>query len=451
MCMNKIAIIGLGTMGENFAKNFASKNIETAIYNRSFDKTRAITNQNIPYLQGFEKLENLVNSIELPRKILLLVKAGEPTDAIIKELEPLLSKGDILVDCGNSNWKDTIRRQESLKDISLVGCGISGGSKGALLGPSLMPSGDKSAVDLLLPLFSLVSAKDFGGGNCVANVGLSASGHFVKMVHNGIEYAMMQGLAEVYDILNHTQLTHLQIISVFEHINTGENKSFLGDITTQILETKDSDGYLLDKIDSKAGAKGTGKWTVEAGLDLGVPIPSIYAAVNARVMTELNAQMQPFVQKIPTKPKQVDISLIQEYLWQLVNGIYFVAYTQGMELIHQANLEYNWNIDLLEIIRIWQGGCIIRSQMLQTLAELYKKNTYPQEQFDFTLEAIDTVKQLGFVVPMPVINATADYILSIKSTKLPQNLTQAQRDLFGAHTYQKDGQNQTFTGGWNSL
>jgi 6-phosphogluconate dehydrogenase len=441
--MNKIAIIGLGTMGQNFAKNFASKNIKTAVYNRSFAKTKELGE----YLniQGFEHLPDLVKSLELPRKIFLLVKAGDPTDEIISQLQPLLDSGDILVDCGNSNWKDTAKRQASLRDIHFIGCGISGGSEGALLGPSLMPSGNK--VDLILPILEKVSAKDFAGGNCVTNIGLGASGHFVKMVHNGIEYAMMQGLAEVYDILKQTQLTRLQIQSVFDYINTGENQSFLGDITSIILKTMDSEGFLLDKIDSKAGAKGTGRWTVEAGLELGVPVPSIYAAVNARVMTELNAQMDSFIEKTNNKPKQVDINLIQDYLWQLVNGIYFVAYTQGLELIHQANLEYNWEIDIQEIIRIWQGGCIIRSQMLKTLTKLSKQNVYPKEQFDFALEAIITVKNLGFVAPMPVINATADYILSIKSTKLPQNLTQAQRDFFGAHTYQKMGQ--TFTGGWN--
>ena len=241
---NQVLIIGMAVMGKNFAKNFASKGVKTAVYNRSFNKTEELLAEKNPNLEGFADLKDAIDSLELPRKIFLLVKSGEATDETIEQIIPFLDENDILVDCGNSHWKDTQRRQKYLesKNIEFVGSGISGGSEGALHGPSLMPSGKKEVVDHLLPFLEKVAATDFSGRKCVTNVGNGASGHFVKMVHNGIEYAIMQGIAEIYDILRYNSYSNEEIHNVFAELNQGELKSFLLDITVKIFETKDNFG-----------------------------------------------------------------------------------------------------------------------------------------------------------------------------------------------------------------
>jgi 6-phosphogluconate dehydrogenase len=476
--LNNVAIIGLATMGKNFAKNFASRGTRTAVFNRSYNKTEELVTENNDNIFGYENLEDCIKSLELPRKIFLLVKAGAGTDETIEHILPFLDKDDILVDCGNSNWKDTIRRQEYLtaKGIEFIGCGISGGSDGALLGPSLMPGGEKKAVDALLPFLKPVAARDFDGGNCVTNVGTACAGHFVKMVHNGIEYSIMQGIAEVYDILRKLGYDQPAILSVFEQLNTGDNKSFLLDITVDILKAKDTagnpivsdltyeyfiknkgklGGWLLEKIDYRAGAKGTGKWTVEAAMDLGVAVPNIYAGLNARVMTETNFKVKDYFVKdkeVLSLASKLDINELTNILHQVMAGMYFLSYEQGIELIYAANNEYKWDIDMPEVLRIWQGGCIIRSQMLKTIMGLYSMQEFPKTYHDQTIASIRELQAIlienEVSVSTPVINATQDYILAIESTSLPQNIVQAQRDFFGAHTYKRTDREGVFTGGW---
>jgi 6-phosphogluconate dehydrogenase len=457
--LNNVAIIGLATMGKNFAKNFASRGTRTAVFNRSYAKTEELVAENNDNIFGYETLESCIASLEKPRKIMLLVKAGSGTDETIEQILPFLETDDILVDCGNSNWKDTIRRQEYLtaKGIKFIGCGISGGSDGALLGPSLMPGGEKTAVDALLPFLKPVAARDFDGGDCVTNIGTACAGHFVKMVHNGIEYSIMQGIAEVYDVLRKLGYDQPAILEVFEKLNTGDNKSFLLDITVDILKAQDNldAGWLLEKIDYRAGAKGTGKWTVEAAMDLGVAVPNIYAGLNARVMTETNFKVKEYFLKskeILNLSPVVDIASITETLHQVMSGIYFLSYEQGIELIYAANLEYKWDIVMEEVLRIWQGGCIIRSQMLKTIIDLYSIQEYPKLHHNKCIRAIGELQNIliqnKVYISTPVINATRDFVLAIESTSLPQNMVQAQRDFFGAHTYKRIDREGVFTGGW---
>jgi 6-phosphogluconate dehydrogenase len=473
---NNLAIIGLATMGSNFAKNFASRGTRTAVFNRSYSRTQELLSEKNDNIYGYEKLEDCIASLELPRKIFLLVKAGSGTDETIEHILPMLDQNDILVDCGNSNWKDTLRRQEYLtsKGINFIGCGISGGSDGALLGPSLMPGGEKNSVDALLPFLKPVAARDFAGGDCVSNVGLGCAGHFVKMVHNGIEYSIMQGIAEVYDILRKLGYEQPQILEMFKELNTGDNKSFLLDIAVDILGTKDNldKGWLLEKIDYRAGAKGTGKWTVEAAMELGVAVPNIYAGLNARVMTETNFRLKdyvksenspynkamneivnsPFSKRGGSEADGVFTKNLTTLLHQVMSAIYLISYEQGLELIFAAEAEYKWNIDIMEVLRIWQGGCIIRSVMLQTISDSYKTGTYPQAAHNQGVESITQLQGIlldqKINISLPVINATRDYILAIESESLSQNMVQAQRDFFGAHTYLRTDREGVFTGGW---
>ena len=457
--MNQLSVIGLAAMGRNLAKNFASRGFQVGVFNRSFSRTQELLDENNENIEGFEDLKSLVLSLETPRKIFLMVKSGDAVEDTIKQLRMILDKGDILIDCGNSNWKETIKKQVELSEVGLefVGCGVSGGWEGALLGPSIMPGGNKNVVDHLLPFLEAAAANDFGGGKCVTNVGLAGAGHFVKMVHNGIEYSIMQGIAEVYDIVRKFGYSQDEILDIFQSINQGDNKSFLLDITEDILKANDNlgTGFLLDKIDYRAGAKGTGKWTVEEAMNLGVAVPNIYAGLNARVMTEENHKIKEFVatKVLNVLNKEIlDIENLKSILSQVVSGFYLTSYQQGIELIHAANEEYNWEIDLLEVLRIWQGGCIIRSRMLLTIAEHYKEGKYPQELFDKSTNSIMELNNIlatnQILIPLPVINSTRDYILSIESKNLPQNMTQAQRDFFGAHTYRRTDRDGVFTGGW---
>jgi 6-phosphogluconate dehydrogenase len=453
---SQIGLIGLAVMGSNFARNFASRGIKIAVYNRTFAKTQEFLAHNYENIIGFETLAEFVSNLERPRKIILLVKSGQPVDDFVDMLKPHLEEGDIILDCGNSNWQDTKRRQFELTadGLDFIGCGISGGEEGALHGPSIMPGGKKEAVDHLLPLFDQVAARDFSGQSCVTNVGLSGSGHFVKMVHNGIEYAIMQAIAEIFDVLKKSGQTNTQIQQKFLDLNHDVNKSFLLDITTHILGAKDKeDGDLLDKIDFGAGAKGTGKWTVEAGMDLGIAVPNIYAGLNARVMSAKthNFLISNHEYSLTEYGGNLDI----ETLKAVLEAAYLTSYLQGLDLIIEANKTYDWQIDIAEVCRIWQGGCIIRSGWLNILPELLKDNT---KLTDLLVQYRDKLAKLlpkikianAEQVPMPVINSTQDYLNSILSSSLPQNLTQAQRDYFGAHTYKRVDKPGVFTGGWNN-
>lgn len=491
MQQNKIGLIGLAVMGANLAKNFASKGVSISVFNRTYSKTQAeveswnnekfnlIENAkklspwfennliNHEYrLEGFESLQEFVQSLERPRKVIVMVKAGKPVDDVITELLNFLEPGDTIIDCGNSNWQETLKRQLGLeqKGYNYIGCGVSGGEKGALEGPSIMPGGKKNVVDEILPLLEVVSAPDFKNKPCVVNVGLAGSGHFVKMVHNGIEYAIMQGIAEIYDILRHLGLDAAHISKVFENLNTGSTDSFLTKISIDILKQKDNlgTGFLVDKIDSAAGSKGTGKWTVEAGMELGIAIPNIAAALFSRV---LSSRTHNFATKV--RANQINIlelsiqdkllqSLDLEIFHKALEAIYYTSYLQGLDLILEANKQYNWNIDLSQVLRIWQGGCIIRSKMLEDFSHSFNDGKFKDltsnlEQANLNLiNLYNFLAKQDFSLPLlAVFNSSLDYACSLTMDNLPTNLTQSQRDYFGSHTYKRNDRDGVFTGGWD--
>ncbi|MEM1312473.1 MAG: NADP-dependent phosphogluconate dehydrogenase [Patescibacteria group bacterium] len=452
---SNIGLIGLAVMGKNLARNFAGKGFKTSVYNRSYQKTLDLLANNYDNLIGFESLTDFIESLERPRKIILLVKSGKPVDDFIDLLRPLLDEGDIIADCGNSNWLDTHKRQLELSKsgFDFVGCGISGGEEGALNGPSIMPGGDQKIVEQLLPILQQAAAKDFKGNPCVTNVGRYASGHFVKMVHNGIEYSMMQAITEVYDLLRSLSHSNEEIREYFERLNVGYNKSFLLDITIDILKSKSAEGkFLIDIIDQKAGAKGTGKWTVESAMDLGIAVPNIFAGLNARV---LSSKTQNFtIEQKSYSPTTDSASIGFDTLKSALETMFLVSYLQGIDLIIEANKVHNWSVNISEVCRIWQGGCIIRSNWLNLIPSLLaNESSLSQSIHEYKDEFLSSFTKiqslLGNQIPLPVLNATKDYLISVTSNNLPQNLIQAQRDYFGAHTYKIKGKPEIFTGGWN--
>ncbi len=468
--MNQIGLIGLAVMGANLARNFASKDTKIAVYNRTYSRTQEVIEvwqedkqihpEYTGEIVGFEDLEAMVQSLERPRKLVLLVKSGQPVDDMITQLLPLLEKDDIIVDLGNSNWKDTQKRNEFLtqKGLNFVGSGVSGGEEGALKGPSMMPGGNKYAVDQILPLFEKIAADDFEGGKCVTNIGGGASGHFVKMVHNGIEYAIMQGIAEIYGLLKNEGYTNLEIQKVIDKANSGfESKeseedsysglgSYLMEITSKILATKDGEGYLLDQIVGAAKAKGTGGWTVEAALEFGVYTPSIAAAVFARIGSAKNQEYN-FTGKIESQEsKYPDRETLEDVCIAGLEIIHLVSYYQGLDLITKANDEMNWEINLKEVIRIWQGGCIIRSNILIDLYEDWKDTI----DFEELIPVTEFLRSFPDVTT-PVTSSIADYMKNLVIEQLPTNMIQAQRDFFGAHTYKRIDKEGDFTGGWETI
>ena len=506
MSQSQIGVIGLAVMGANLARNLASKGVQTSVYNRTYERTLELMvtwgkdvetkKYSAENMVSFENLNEFVKSLERPRKIILLVKSGNPVDEFIEKLYPLLEDGDIIIDTGNSNWGDTVRRMDTLENgkiytleqiqklggidkkiIHFVGCGVSGGEEGALHGPSLMPGGRKIAVDLVLPILEKIAAKDFTGKPCVTNVGHSGAGHLVKMTHNGIEYAIMQGISEIYDILRSQNKPNEEIYSIFKELNNGYLKSFLLDITVDIFKSKDNlgEGYLVDKIQDIAESKGTGGWTVETGLQVGSAVPSIADSVFARSLSSRkwnfeitragSQEIKTHSQQLPSNPLDMGINPNKsengEMLENLKNALFLVyvsAYLQGLDLIHKANKEFNWGIDLMAVMRIWQGGCIIRSKMLEMLPNFFNfpvestKADYQsfQEILPSQVEVLtQTIANLK--VPTPVLDSTKNFFLTILNKKLPTNLIQAQRDLFGAHTYLRNDREGVFSGGWNIL
>jgi 6-phosphogluconate dehydrogenase len=445
-----IGVIGLAVMGANLARNLANKGLSVSVFNRTYAKTQELIDNYGQNLVGYEKIEDFIDSLQTPRRIIIMVKSGQPVDDLIAELMPVLGNGDIILDGGNSNWLDTLRRQEYLDFMGskgrLVGMGISGGEEGALHGPSFMPGGNEVDVKNVLPVLEQAAALDFSGKPCVTNIGTGPSGHFVKMVHNGIEYALMQGIAEIYDILNYNSFSQEDLIKEFGGLNQGALQSYLLDITIQILgrKTESGDAYLVDKISDVAMAKGTGKWTVEAVLEFGVFAPTISAAVLARIGSARSHSFKTKTLELSKKQVNPEPEILKEYLHKALMGLYLSSYLQGIDLITQANSENNWNIQIAEVLRVWQGGCIIRSKLLNTLYHDL------QHEYDFSeqIAGLDYLTSFSINRPIAVLRSSLDYFLTLTSARLPTNLIQAQRDYFGAHTYKRIDQQGDFTGGW---
>jgi 6-phosphogluconate dehydrogenase len=454
--LSDIGLIGLAVMGENLILNMASKGYTVTAYNRSTDKVSDFINGRAKdkTIRGAYSVEELVQSLEKPRKIMIMVKSGAPVDATIEQLIPYLDKGDIIIDGGNTHFPDTIRREKYLaeKGLHFVGAGVSGGEEGALIGPSIMPGGSMEAWLAVKPIFQSICAKVDDGSPCCDYVGENGAGHFVKMVHNGIEYGDMQLLCEAYQIMKEVLgLSADEMHEVFKQWNTTELDSYLVEITRDILAYKDEDGGpLVEKILDTAGQKGTGKWTGVVALDLGVPLTLIAESVFARCISALKDE-RVAASKVLTGPvKSFDgdkVAFIED-LRQAVLAAKIISYAQGYTLMREAAKEFNWHLNYGGIAMMWRGGCIIRSAFLGKIKEAYDlnpelnnlllddyfKDTVVNAQQGWRRVVINTISN---GVPAPCLTAALNYFDGYRSARLPANLLQAQRDYFGAHTYER--------------
>ena len=452
----KIGMVGLAVMGENLALNIERNGFPIAVYNRDPKKVdafmvRAAGKNVIPT----KSPQEFMASLERPRKAILLVKAGEAVDWTIDQLKPYMEPGDIIIDGGNSFFVDSERREKQLKSegFNFIGSGVSGGEQGALWGPSLMPGGDKVAYESVRPIWEAIAAK-VDDGPCVTFIGTGGAGHFVKMVHNGIEYGDMQLIAEAYDMMrNILGMSADEMADVFDEWNKGDLNSFLIEITAKSLRVKDPETGkpLVDLVLDKAGQKGTGRWTSESALDLGIVVPTIDASVDARTMSsrkdervEASKQIAPPNFPKYSGDKKALIAAIRDALY----ASKICSYAQGMNLIRAGSDHYKWGINLGEVSRIWKAGCIIRAQFLDKIKQAYQRrpdlpNLVLDPDFKAWIEksqanwrlAVATAVQHG--VPVLAMSASLGYFDMYRSANLPLNLTQAQRDFFGSHTYER--------------
>jgi 6-phosphogluconate dehydrogenase len=468
MTLQSFGVIGLAVMGENIALNVERNGFPIAVYNRSREKTDAFMANRAGgrNVKAAYDLKEFVAALERPRRILVMVQAGKPVDAVIEQLKPLLDEGDIIIDGGNSWFEDTDRRTKELEPTGLryIGMGVSGGEEGALNGPSLMPGGTESSYEFLSPILTKVAAQ-VDDGPCVTYIGPGGSGHYVKMVHNGIEYGDMQLIAEAYDLLkNVAGLDHTQLHQVFTEWNTtDELNSFLIEITANIFPYIDPDTKkpLVELIVDAAGQKGTGRWTIQTALELGVAVPTMIAAVNARILSSIRDERIAASKQL-TGPSGKFSGDTKAFINKVRDALYcskICSYAQGMALLGTASNAYNWNLTLGELARIWKGGCIIRAGFLNKIKHAYDENASLANlllapEFKQTIldrqtawrEVIMTAAQLG--IPVPAFSASLDYFDSYRRDRLPQNLTQAQRDYFGAHTYLRTDKAGSFHTEW---
>lgn len=463
-------LIGLGVMGENLVLNAERNGFSSVVWNRTFDKTeKFLAGRGAGKdIIGVATLPEFVAALEKPRRILMMVKAGQPVDDMIATLAPLLEQGDLLIDGGNSLYTDTERRVKELESQSFgyIGMGVSGGAKGALEGPSMMPGGTRSAYEAIESLLQAMSAKVVDGP-CVTYVGPGGAGHFVKTVHNGIEYGIEQILAEAYDLMKRVAgLDGRAMADVLKLWNdTEELNSFLVEITEVCLRTEDPEGgeMLVEKIVDAAGQKGTGLWTVESALNMGVPVPTVYAALNARVLSSLRPERlaaEPLLQVAPGPA--FDLGSPAEGMAPLRDACILAciaSYAQGMALMQAASELHNYELNFPEIGRIWKGGCIIRARLLQRIQDAYNANgdlanlmldPWFLEQVNQRLASLRAVVAGAALagIPVPCLSSTLDYIQSYFTGRLPQNLVQAMRDCFGSHTYERTDKPGTFHTEW---
>ena len=464
----QVGVIGMAVMGSNLARNLAHKGFKVAIYNRTASRTDEVIK-----LHGSEgdfvpshDLADFVASLERPRRIILMVKAGGATDATIDALIPLLEQGDIVVDGGNSFFQDTRRREQRLRDLGLhfVGAGISGGEVGALEGPSIMPGGSPESYEALGPVLERIAA-DADGEPCCTYIGTDGAGHFVKMVHNGIEYADMQFIGEAYELLKALGLSHTEMADVFATWNTGDLDSYLIEITAEVLRKTDprTSAPLVEVIQDAAGMKGTGTWTVQSALDLGTPVNTIAESVFARAISsapELRAAARAVLhgpeQSIQVADRDVFIEHIRQALW----ASKVVAYAQGLDEIRMAAAEYGWSINIAEVARIWRAGCIIRARLLERI-----RSEYAAGNLVTLLEAPSIVEGLTAAqggwravvaeavqagVPVPGFSAALAHYDQARAPRLNAALTQGLRDYFGAHTYRRIDDEGAFHINWST-
>ncbi|WP_156857520.1 NADP-dependent phosphogluconate dehydrogenase [Oceanobacillus sp. AG] len=466
----QFGVIGLAVMGKNLAMNIESRGYSVAVYNRTYARTEEFLANEAKgkNFVGAETIEEFVNSLEKPRKIMLMVQAGPATDATIESLQPYLEEGDILIDGGNTLYEDTMRRNKMLDEtgIHFIGTGVSGGEEGALKGPSLMPGGQKEAYELVAPIFEAISAK-VEGDPCVTYIGPNGAGHFVKMVHNGIEYGDMQLIGEAYFILKHVLGMEADELSeVFAEWNKGELDSYLIEITADIFKKKDDETgkALVEVIMDKAGQKGTGKWTSKNALDLGVPLPLITESVFARFISSLKDERiaaSKVLSGPSPSPSQFDGDR-KELIEKVRKALYMskiVSYAQGFAQMRAASEENSWDLQYGDIAMIWRGGCIIRADFLQKIKDAYDNNAnlanlmldpYFKEIVEGYQDALREVVALAIKhgIAVPTFSSAIAYYDSYRAEDLPANLIQAQRDYFGAHTYERKDKEGTFHTNW---
>jgi len=456
MLKSDIGLIGLAVMGENLVLNMESKGFRVSVYNRSGEKvtnflSKRASGKNI---KGTYELEDLVASLEKPRKVMMLVRAGQPVDELIDKLIPLLEPGDIIIDGGNSNYKDTARRTAFVESRNLlfIGTGVSGGEEGALLGPSIMPGGSQAAWPHVKDIFTAIAARADDGLPCVDWVGTGGAGHFVKMIHNGIEYGDMQVIAEAYYLMkNLLFMKHDDMHDVFSEWNKGVLNSYLIGITAEIMAFRDSDGLpLLEKILDTAGQKGTGKWTGINALEQGIPLTLITESVLARFLSA-QKDLRLKASEVISGPEARTPGDPGRFLRDLMDAVYasrIISYAQGFDLMKNASEHYNWNLDYGSIAMLWRAGCIIRSVFLDDVSKAYKRkkdleNLILDDFFRLKIEeaqegwrrVVATAVVNG--IPVPALSSALAYYDGLRSSVLPSNLIQAQRDYFGAHTYER--------------
>ncbi|WP_313619071.1 NADP-dependent phosphogluconate dehydrogenase [Pantoea septica] len=467
MSKQQIGVVGMAVMGRNLALNIESRGYTVSIFNRSREKTDEVIAENQgKKLAPYYTIEEFVESLEKPRRILLMVQAGEATDKTIASQTPHLDKGDILIDGGNTFYKDTIRRNKELSEqgFNFIGTGVSGGEEGALKGPSIMPGGQKEAYELVAPILDKIAARAEDGEACVTYIGPDGAGHYVKMVHNGIEYGDMQLIAEAYALLKGALgLSNEELAKTFTEWNNGELSSYLIDITKDIFTKKDEEGnYLVDVILDEAANKGTGKWTSQSSLDLGEPLSLITESVFARYLSSLKTQRVAASKVLSGPQAQAFTGDKAEFVEKVRRALYLgkiVSYAQGFSQLRAASEQYNWDLHYGEIAKIFRAGCIIRAQFLQKITDAYAENAnianlllapYFKNIADEYQQALRDVVAYAVQngIPTPTFSAAIAYYDSYRSEVLPANLIQAQRDYFGAHTYKRIDKEGVFHTEW---
>ncbi|MFE7094884.1 NADP-dependent phosphogluconate dehydrogenase [Streptomyces erythrochromogenes] len=466
----QIGVTGLAVMGSNLARNFARNGFTVAVHNRTTARTTALVEEfgHEGSFVAAESAKEFVDALERPRRIVIMVKAGDPTDAVIREFAPLLEEGDVIIDGGNAHFEDTRRRERELREqgIHFVGVGISGGEEGALLGPSIMPGGSQESYASLGPLLEKIAAKAADGTPCTSHVGPDGAGHFVKMVHNGIEYADMQLIAEAYHLLREVAgYSPAKIAETFRDWNRGRLDSYLIEITAEVLAHADAatGQAFVDVVADAAEQKGTGRWTVQIALDLGVPVSGIAEAVFARAVSghaDLRTAARGLAGPVPAalSPEAADA-----FAAQVEEALYaskIVSYTQGFHQIRAGSEEYDWNVDLGAVASLWRGGCIIRAAFLDRIRAAYDArpdlpSLLADERFAEEIGAAQEgwrsviAAAVGAGIPVPAFAASLAYYDALRAERLPAALTQGQRDFFGAHTYRRTDREGSFHTLWS--
>jgi 6-phosphogluconate dehydrogenase len=468
MMQHKIGLVGLGVMGRNLALNIERNGFPIAVWNRNPQRMHDFISEEGEgkALLGVEKLADLMAALEKPRRVILMVQAGAAVDEVIDQIKPLMDPGDILIDCGNTFFTDTERRNKALEaeGFQYIGAGVSGGEEGAKWGPAIMPGGNRPAWEALSEIFYAIAAKAEDGQPCVEYMGPGGAGHYVKMVHNGIEYGDMQLISEAYDLLSRgLGLGADELHAIFSRWNEGLLKSYLIEITADIFKTIDPDTGLplVDLILDQAGQKGTGKWTSQNALDIGVPVPTINAALQGRIISSLKEERVYAATQLPS-PEQKYEGDAAELINAIENALYaskVTSYAQGLAMLRMASLEYNYDLNIRDIAKIWRSGCIIRASLLGDIMAAYERdpqlvNLMLDEVFKSAiLERLDDWRKVvqiavGLGIPVPAMSGALSYFDAYRSEHLPANLIQAQRDYFGAHTYRRIDKDGVFHTQW---